>query len=355
MVYTPSNKNKYDLLVNIIIQISIICQLIKEKNITLYTYLAQGLFQRHFNNELLDEMYDAARFTSPGARLAFTTDSYVITPIVFPGGDIGNLAVCGTVNDLAVSGARPLYLSAGFIIEEGLSLEVLTGIVASMEATAREAGVNIVTGDTKVVPKGSADKLFINTSAIGVIPPGVDIAGCHARPGDRVIISGTMGDHGMAIMACRLELKIVADIKSDCAPLNHLIAELLEAAPGIRVLRDPTRGGVATTLNEIATQSGVAIALEEESLPVRESVRSACDLLGLEPLYLANEGKFLAVVPEEEADTAVDVLRRHPLGREAASIGRVVDGPVGKVYINTVVGGKRLVDVLVADQLPRIC
>lgn len=317
--------------------------------------LIKELFQRYFGNELLDEMHDAARFPAPGERLAFTTDSYVVTPLVFPGGDIGKLAVCGTVNDLAVSGARPLYLSAGFIIEEGMSLEFLKEIVSSMAGTAREAGVMIVTGDTKVVPRGGADRLFINTSGIGVIPPGVDIAGGHARPGDRVILSGTMGDHGMAIMASRSELDIVADLKSDCAPLNHIIAALLEAVPGIRVLRDPTRGGVATTLNEIAVQSGVGIALDEAALPVRESVRAACDMLGLDPLYLANEGKFLAVVPGNEVDTVMNGLKKHPLGREASVIGQVVDEPRGKVYVNTVVGGKRLVDVLVADQLPRIC
>ncbi|MEW6697094.1 MAG: hydrogenase expression/formation protein HypE [Bacillota bacterium] len=317
--------------------------------------LVKNLFQKCFGNHLLNEMHDAARLTSPGERLAFTTDSYVITPLVFPGGDIGKLAVCGTVNDLAVSGARPLYLSAGFIIEEGFSMQKLTEIVASMAGTAKEAGVKIITGDTKVVPRGSADRLFINTSGIGVIPPGVDIAGGYARPGDRIIISGTMGDHGMAVMASRSEINIMADIKSDCAPLNHLIAELLERAPGIRVLRDPTRGGVATTLNEIAVQSGVGIALDEDSLPVRQSVQSACDLLGLEPIYLANEGKFLAVVPKELVNTAMDVLLRHPRGQEAAVIGKVVDGLPGKVYLHTVIGGKRLLDVLVTDQLPRIC
>jgi hydrogenase expression/formation protein HypE len=317
--------------------------------------LIKELFQRYFNNELLDEMHDAARFPAPGERLAFTTDSYVVTPLVFPGGDIGKLAVCGTVNDLAVSGARPLYLSAGFIIEEGMSLQLLNEVVSSMADTAREAGVMIITGDTKVVPRGGVDQLFINTSGIGVIHPGVDISGCHARPGDRVILSGTMGDHGMALMVSRSELDMVADIKSDCAPLNTLIAEILEAVPGVRVLRDPTRGGVATTLNEIAVQSAVSIALDEAALPVRESVKAACDMLGLDPLYLANEGKLLAVVPGNEVDTVMNILKKHPLGREASAIGQVVDEPRGKVYINTTVGGKRLVDVLVADHLPRIC
>lgn len=317
--------------------------------------LVKKVFQRYLNNHLLNEMHDAARFTTPGERLAFTTDSYVITPLVFPGGDIGKLAVCGTVNDLAVSGARPLYLSAGFIIEEGLPMPKLTEIVVSMADTVKEAGVKIVTGDTKVVPRGSVDQLFINTSGIGVIPPGVDIAGGYAQPGDRIIISGTMGDHGMAIMACRSGLNIMADIKSDCVPLNHLISELLENAPGIRVLRDPTRGGVATTLNEIAVQSCVGIALDEGSLPVKRSVQSACDLLGLEPIYLANEGKFLAVVPKELVNAAMNVLLSHPLGQEAAVIGEVVDGLAGKVYLKTVIGGKRLLDILVLDQLPRIC
>lgn len=317
--------------------------------------LIKELFQRYFGNELLDEMHDAARFTTPGERLAFTTDSYVVTPLVFPGGDIGKLAVCGTVNDLAVSGATPLYLSAGFIIEEGMPLGLLTKIVASMARAAREAGVMIVTGDTKVVPSGGADQLFINTSGIGVIPSNVDISGCHARSGDRVILSGTMGDHGMTIMSCRAGMDIDVKLISDCAPLNHLVKELLLASPGIRVLRDPTRGGVATTLNEIALQSGIGIALDEDALPVRESVRSSCDMLGLDPLYLANEGKLLAVVPDNELDGVMDVLKKHPLGQEAAVIGRVVTEPRGQVYINTAIGGKRLVDVLVADQLPRIC
>lgn len=322
----------------------------------LFTHrLVKNLFQRYLGNELLNEMNDAARFTVPGERLAFTTDSYVVTPLVFPGGDIGKLAVSGTVNDLAVSGARPLYLSAGFIIEEGLPMKLLEAVVASMAHAAREAGVKIVTGDTKVVPRGSADRLFINTSGIGILPAGVELSGSYARPGDRIVLSGTMGDHGMAILSSRSELKMFTNIESDCAPLNHLIAEMLKAAPGIKVLRDPTRGGVATTINEIAVQSGVGIALEEVSLPVKDSVKSACDLLGLDPLYLANEGKFLAVVPEELVESVLETLRKHTLGRQAAVIGRVVDKPSGKVYMNTAIGGRRLVDVLVADQLPRIC
>lgn len=317
--------------------------------------LVKNLFQHYFSNDLLDLMHDSAMFPAPGERLAFTTDSFIVTPLVFPGGDIGRLAVCGTVNDLAVSGARPLYLSAGFIIEEGLSTGLLTRIVASMADTAREAGVKIVTGDTKVAPKGSVDQLFINTSGIGVILPGVDIAGCHARPGDRVIISGPMGEHGMAILAGRSGINIISDIKSDCAPLNHLISDLLKSAPGIRVLRDPTRGGVGTTLNEIAVQSKVGIALNEESLPVTDSVRATCEILGLDPLYLANEGKFLVIAPQTQVDAAMATLKGYPLGREAAVIGRVTGEPPGKVYINTAIGGKRLVDALMADQIPRIC
>lgn len=316
--------------------------------------LVKELFHHYFRNDLLDEMNDAARFSTPGERLAFTTDSYVISPLTFPGGDIGKLAVCGTVNDLAVSGARPLYLSAGFIIEEGFPMASLRQIVQSMSDTARAAGVLIVTGDTKVVPKGCADQLFINTAGIGVILPGADVSGSNARPGDKIIINGTIGDHGMTIMARRSELNF-DNLRSDCAPLNGLIQELLLDVPGIRVLRDPTRGGVATTLNEIAVQSGVGIALDEDSLPVQGNVKSACDILGLDPLYLANEGKFLAVVPQPQVEAAMNVLRKHPLGQDAAVIGDVVDGPVGKVYLKTGIGGKRIVDVLVADQLPRIC
>lgn len=317
--------------------------------------LIKNLFQRCFGNDLLNEMHDAARISFPGGKLAFTTDSYVVTPLFFPGGDIGKLAVCGTINDLAVSGARPLYLSTGFIIEEGLSLAELSEIVFSMAATASEAGVKIVTGDTKVVPAGNVDKLFINTSGIGVIAPSVDISGGNARPGDLVIISGTIGDHGMAIMSSRSQLNIQANLMSDCAPLNTLIQKLLEKVPGIRVLRDPTRGGVATTLNEIAFQSGVGIALEEGSLPIKPSVQHACDILGLEPIYLANEGKFLAIVPRELVNDTMGVLLDHPQGRDAAVIGEVVNGLAGKVYMNTTIGGKRLIDVLVSDQLPRIC
>lgn len=317
--------------------------------------LVKELFQRYLGNEYLDQMNDAAIFTAPGDKLAFTTDSFVVSPLVFPGGDIGKLAVCGTVNDLAVSGARPLYLSAGFIIEEGFPMGKLEKIVVSMANTAREAGVQIITGDTKVVPRGHVDGLFINTSGIGVLLPGVDVAGSHARTGDLVVINGTIGDHGMAIMAARSELGIIADLKSDSAPLNNLIIELLEVVPEVRVLRDPTRGGVATTLNEIARQSEVGIALEEYALPVNDSVKSTCDMLGLDPLYLANEGKFLAVIPRDDIEKAMSVLKKHPQGREAAVLGEIVETPPGKVYLKTTIGGKRMVDMLVADQLPRIC
>ncbi len=317
--------------------------------------LVKELFQRYLGNEYLDQMNDAAVFSVPGDKLAFTTDSFVVSPLVFPGGDIGKLAVCGTVNDLAVSGARPLYLSAGFIIEEGFPMEKLEKIVASMANTAREAGVQIITGDTKVVPRGHVDGLFINTSGIGVLLPGVDVAGSHARAGDLVVINGTIGDHGMAIMAARSELGIIADLKSDSAPLNNLIIELLEVVPEVRVLRDPTRGGVATTLNEIARQSEVGIALEEYALPVNDSVKSTCDMLGLDPLYLANEGKFLAVIPRNDIGKALSVFKKHPQGREAAVLGEIVETPPGKVYLKTTIGGKRMVDMLVADQLPRIC
>ena len=317
--------------------------------------LIKELFLHHFDNDMLVQMHDAAMFTPPGGRLALTTDSYVITPVVFPGGNIGKLAVCGTVNDLAAAGANPLFLSVGFILEEGLPVNLLTEIVASMAETARETGVKIVTGDTKVVPRGSADKIFINTSGIGAIPPGVNISGGNAQPGDAVIITGTMGDHGTAIMGARDNLSFTSGIKSDCAPLNHLVAELLAVVPNTRVLRDPTRGGVGATLNEIAQQSNVGIALEESMLPVKEKVKSACEILGLDPLYLANEGKMIAVVPENTVGTAMGVIKNHPLGQDAAVIGRVTNTPAGKVYINTTIGGKRLVDMPTADPLPRIC
>jgi hydrogenase expression/formation protein HypE len=326
--------------------------------------LVERLFVRYFDNPTLLRLDDSAiipvpgpRFTIPHPRLAFSTDSYVISPLFFPGGDIGKLAVCGTVNDVCMSGAQPLWLSAGFIIEEGLPLSDLERIVASMAATARQAGVQIVAGDTKVVDQGSADKLFINTAGLGWVPPGVEIAGDRARPGDVVILSGTIGDHGMTIMTQREGLRFDSPLESDCAPLNGLVASLLTALPpgAIHSLRDPTRGGLATTLNELAGRSEVGIEFLETSVPVREPVRGACELLGLDPLYVANEGKLVALVEPEAADAALATFHAHEYGREAAIIGRVTDEHAGRVVQRTALGARRVVDMIAGEQLPRIC
>ena len=327
--------------------------------------LVERLFLRHFDNPILAQLEDAAtvpfsRFTlhasRASARLAFTTDSYVVSPIFFPGGDIGKLAVCGTVNDLAMSGATPLYLSAGFILEEGLELVELERVVASMATTARAASVQIVTGDTKVVDRGSADRLFINTAGIGVVPEGVDLGSDRVRDGDVVLLSGTLGDHGMTIMSQREGLRFDSPLQSDCAPLQGLVAAMLQAAPqGLRCLRDPTRGGLATTLNEIAARSGVGIEIEEAAIPVRDAVRAACELLGLDPLYVANEGKLVAFASPEAADSLLAAMRSHPYGREATVIGQVRAEHGGRVVLRTPLGARRILDMLVGDQLPRIC
>ena len=291
-----------------------------------------------------------------GDRLAFTTDSYVVSPLFFPGGDIGKLAVCGTINDLAMSGATPLYLSAGFILEEGLPLADLERVVASMAATAQAAGVQIVAGDTKVVDRGKADKLFINTAGIGLVPAGVELGGDRARPGDVIILSGTIGDHGMTIMSQREGLRFTSPLESDCAPLHGLVAAMLEVAPqAIHCLRDPTRGGLTTTLNEVAGKSGVGIEIEEHAIPVRDAVRAACELLGLDPLYVANEGKLVAFVAPEAADVLLARMRAHEHGREAAIIGRVTAEHAGRVVLRTALGARRILDMLVGEQLPRIC
>lgn len=317
--------------------------------------LVGSLFKKYLANDLLLEGDDSARLTVPAGKLAFSTDSYVISPIFFRGGNIGRLSVCGTVNDLSTSGAVPLYLSCGFIIEEGLKISELGEIVASMAATAAECGVRIVTGDTKVVPKGAADKLFINTSGIGLIPDGADISGRNARPGDKVIISGTLGDHGCAVLLDRENLGIKSDIQSDCAPLSGMVRELAEGAVGVHVLRDPTRGGLATTLNEIAQQSGVTVKLFESALPVRQDTQGICGMLGLDPLYLANEGKMVCVVEKESAGRALSILRNHRYGRNAEIIGEITDMPGNRVYLETITGGSRILDMLQIDQLPRIC
>ncbi len=296
----------------------------------------------------------AAALADPGARLAFTTDGFVVDPLEFPGGDIGTLAVCGTVNDLAVGGARPLWLSAGFIIEEGLDLALLRRVVASMAAEAEKAGVRIVTGDTKVVGRGMADKLFITTSGIGVIPPGRDLQAANIRPGDVAIVNGVLGDHGAAIMAARGEMALSAEIASDCQGLGHLMEAVLAVAPGLRAARDVTRGGVAAVLNEMAA-AGVAIEIDEAALPLRAEVRGLCEILGLDPLYLANEGTLVLFVPEHEVAAALAAMRATEAGQGAVAIGRVVPGEAGRVSMRSAFGGLRIVDMLVGEQLPRIC
>ncbi len=298
---------------------------------------------------------DAALLDMPPGRLAYTTDSYVVDPIFFPGGTIGSLAINGTVNDLAMMGARPLYLSVGLIIEEGFSRQELTTILVSMREAAATANIRIVTGDTKVVPRGKADRIFINTSGIGVVEHGYRISGSNAQPGDQILVSGTIGDHGMAIMAAREGLSLTTPVVSDCAPLNGMVAELLAAiGDDLHVLRDPTRGGVATTLKEIARQSRVNLTLDEAALPIAKPVAGVCAILGLDPLYVANEGKLLAFVAPAAAEQALAVLRQHPYGTNAANIGEVAAGD-GRVQLQTLVGGTRLVEMLAGEQLPRIC
>lgn len=303
---------------------------------------------------------DAASLAVPegAARLAYSTDSFVVTPHFFPGGDIGRLAVCGTVNDVATSGAVPLYLSCGFILEEGYPIDDLRRICASMAEVAREAGVRIVTGDTKVVNRGHGDGVFINTSGIGAIAPGIDLGGANIRPGDAVLVSGTLGDHGITIMSCREGLGFSADIESDAAPLNHMIAEVIAAAPSTRCFRDPTRGGLASTLNELASQANVDIAIEEDAVPVKDAVRGACEMLGYDVLQVANEGKMVCVVAADEADAALAAMRANRYGKDAALIGYAAQadaerGP--KVFLRTAFGGTRILDMLVGEQLPRIC
>jgi hydrogenase expression/formation protein HypE len=317
--------------------------------------LVQHLFLPAFRNHMLAQLGDSAVLNLAGARLAFSTDSFVVRPLFFPGGNIGDLAVNGTVNDIAMSGAQPLFLSAGFILEEGLPLEQLSAIVQSMEAAARRAGVSLVTGDTKVVEKGHGDGVYINTSGIGLIPEGVSPAPDQAQPGDVVIVSGEIGLHGIAVMSVRAGITFETMVESDCAPLNGLVAAMLAATPEIHVLRDPTRGGVASSLNEIAKASQAGIVLEERALPVPAAVRAACELLGLDPLYVANEGKLLAIVPAAVADGLLAAMRRHPLGSGATIIGQVVARHPGMVVARTGIGGTRVVDMQVGEQLPRIC
>lgn len=317
--------------------------------------LIEAVFLDAFRNPQLERLEDAAEFTVVGGRLAMTTDSYVVSPLFFPGGDIGDLAVNGTVNDLAVSGARPLHLTAGFILEEGLPVADLTRITASMAAAAERAGVQLVAGDTKVVQRGKADGCYITTAGVGVIEHSTALGIATARPGDAVLVSGPVGDHGITVMLARGELDIDADLESDTAALHELTATLLERVPGVRAMRDATRGGVATILNEVARAADVAVVVDEKAVPVRTEVRGASELLGIDPLYVACEGRMVVIVDGTRADDALAALRAHPLGREAALIGRIADDPPGLVLLNTAFGGTRIVDLLVGDPLPRIC
>lgn len=337
--------------------------------------LVEGLFLEYLRNPLLEQLEDQAVFELEktnqlaaingnghnSMRLAYTTDSYVVSPLFFPGGDIGTLAINGTVNDLAMSGARPLYLSAGFILEEGFPVDELRRVLESMRTAAIEAGVEVVTGDTKVVQKGCVDKLFINTSGIGVIESPVQLGAGRAQPGDKVILSGTLGDHGTTIMISRGELELETDIESDCAPLQSLVADMIDEASrlssldGLHSLRDPTRGGLATTLNELALSAEVCIEIVEDLIPVREEVKGACEILGLDPLYVANEGKLVTIVSTDLAESLVECMRQNRYGREACIIGEVKAEPGGIVTMRTGFGGTRIVDMLVGEQLPRIC
>ncbi len=318
--------------------------------------LIDELFIKHFDNDLLRQRNDQALFNVPAGRLVISTDGHVISPLFFPGGDIGSLAVHGTVNDVAMSGARPLYLAAGFILEEGLPLADLEKIVVSMAAAARLAGTPIVTGDTKVVERGKGDGVFITTTGVGIMPEGVTISGDRARPGCAILVSGSIGDHGVAIMAGRENLQFGTSIVSDSAALNGLVADMVAAAPdAIHCLRDPTRGGLATVLNELAQQSGVGMAIDETRIPIKAEVKAACEILGLDPLYVANEGKLVCICSAVAAKRLLAVMQQHPLGRDAAIIGEVIDDEHGFVQMTTAFGGRRIVDWPVGEQLPRIC
>jgi len=318
--------------------------------------LVSRIFLPFFNNPVLNAGDDAGvvKFES-GCYLSISTDSHVVWPLFFPGGDIGRLAVCGTVNDVAMMGACPLYLTAGFILEEGLDFSILQKVVNSIQAAADEAGVKIIAGDTKVVQRGKADGLYINTTGVGTIQPGLVIGGANAQPGDLVILSGPLGDHGIAVLSARGELGFEAEVESDVAPLNHLIAAMLKSSQHIHVLRDPTRGGLATSLNEIALQSRVGIVIFEKSIPVRPVVAAACEMLGFDPLYVANEGKVIAIVGREEADKILSTMRKTRYGEEAVIIGEVYETPKNRVLMKTALGSTRVVDVLAGEMLPRIC
>lgn len=322
--------------------------------------LIQRVFLPAFTNPILLAGND---FANPGlpedarlhGSLAISTDSHIITPLFFPGGDIGRLAVCGTVNDISMSGAIPLFLTAGFILEEGLSIEILQKVATSMQAAAQEAGISIIAGDTKVVERGKGDGIFINTTGVGWVPPERQIGGQLAQPGDVVIISGTLGDHGIAVLSARGELGFETAVQSDTAPLNHLIQDVLKVATNTHVLRDPTRGGLATTLNEIANQSQLSIWLDETKIPLKPAVKAACEMLGFDPLYIANEGKVIVILPANEAESALSAMRNSPYGLDAVQIGEVKSGSAGRVLLKTPIGGTRILDVLAGEMLPRIC
>ncbi len=317
--------------------------------------LIEELFVKHFDNELLRQGNDQALFSGSGKRLVMSTDGHVVSPLFFPGGDIGSLSVHGTINDVAMSGAKPLYLTAGFILEEGFALADLDKIAESMAKAAKTAGVPIITGDTKVVEKGKCDGVFITTTGLGEVPDGLDISGSNAKPGDAIIVSGFMGDHGVAIMSSRENLQFETQIVSDSAALHGLIKDMVEAVPQINCLRDPTRGGLATTLNEIAQQSSVGMKLFEDDIPVRKEVSAACELLGLDVLYVANEGKLITICPAEYADLLLQTMHKHELGKHAAKIGSVLEDDMGFITMETGFGGNRIVDWLAGEQLPRIC
>ena len=317
--------------------------------------LIDELFVKHFDNDLLRQANDQARFEVSAGRMVMSVDGHVISPLFFPGGNIGSLSVHGTVNDVAMSGATPLYLSAGFILEEGFALSDLEKIIISMAKAASEANVPIITGDTKVVEKGKGDGVFITTTGIGVVPEGINISGDLAEPGDVILVNGSMGDHGVAIMSSRENLEFETTIESDSAALHTLIADLIAATPDIHCLRDPTRGGLATTLNELALQSGVGMSIRETDIPVKPAVSAACELLGLDPLYVANEGKLICICKKQDANLVLQTMQSHPLGKDAAIIGEVIEDEHGFVQMQTTFGGSRIVDWLAGEQLPRIC
>lgn len=316
--------------------------------------LIKNTLLRYLDNPLLNRLDDSAVFDING-RMAFTTDSYVVSPLFFPGGDIGKLAVCGTVNDLSMAGAEPLYLSLSLIIEEGFALDQLERVIRSVRETAAEAGVTIVTGDTKVVNRGGADSLFINTAGVGIVPSDLEVSSSGARIGDKVILSGPIGDHGIALLSQREGLAFESPVESDCAPLNTLVKEMLETTSHIHCLRDPTRGGLASTLNEFAESSGVGVRIKEDKLPIKETVLAACELMGFDPLYIANEGKLVAVVDSRDADAVLQGIRENPYGREAEIIGEIVEDHPGRVVMETRLGTSRIIDLLSGELLPRIC